>query len=244
MSARPPERARWSFVTNGLAAALVALAVALPASSQTARNTPGGGFTWGDLALLPEICKDVQGVLYGLKGEHNDSPRTPQWLSLMGEDFWHMHHYCRGIRDVNQASVAGTGRERRRYLLGRSIGEFQYIASNVQPANPLLPDVYLRMGDSQLALGNLVEANNCFEESRRLKRDYWPAYTRWVDVLIGLKQVERARELTLEGLRHAPDSEELKKRAIQLKIKDREWKSANAPADAAASVASAPSPPR
>jgi hypothetical protein len=46
--------------------------------------------TAGELALTPEYCQDVQ-TMNGWE-KHNRAPRTPQWLAMMGETFWAMHH--------------------------------------------------------------------------------------------------------------------------------------------------------
>ncbi len=83
---------------------------------------------------------------------------------------------------------------------------------NSKPTMPLLPEILLKLGESYLQLDRPAEAHAAFEESRRLKPDYWPAYTRWIDHLLKHKQFGPARELAEEGLQHVPQHPELRAR--------------------------------
>ena len=170
-------------------------------------------FTWGELALLPEYCRDVQGVLYTVHGEGKDSPRAPYWVGLMGDDFWHMHHYCLGRREILRASQPGLAPVLRKGLLQRATQEYLYVVRNSRPTMPVMPEVYYKLGEAHLLLDNTVAAMDAFAAARKLKPDYWPAYTRWIDVLLSTKQTDEALKLAREGLVYAPDSAELKQRA-------------------------------
>jgi tetratricopeptide (TPR) repeat protein len=196
-------------------AAMVLLAVAAagwqPVSAQAVRSEPAG-FTWGELALLPEYCKDTQGTVYGGPAGGTPSPRSPQWLALMGEDFWHMHHYCYGLRNLIRVEGPNLSPMQRKALLERAVLEFMYIVNNCKSTMVLMPEVFYRIGDVQLRLGKVGEALGSLEQARRLKPDYWPAYTRWIDVLLESRQFEAAAALAQEGLGHMPDQPELTKR--------------------------------
>jgi tetratricopeptide (TPR) repeat protein len=102
--------------------------------------------------------------------------------------------------------------QQRRFLWERSISEYQYMISNSKPTMVLLPEIYFKMGESYLELGRLSDAQLAFESARTLKPDYWPAYTRWIDELLKLKQFATAREVAEEGLRQLPDHPELRVR--------------------------------
>lgn len=163
--------------------------------------------TQGEWALLPEWCIDSQDGPYGGPegaAALNRSPRAAHWVTLMGQDFWHMHHYCRGLRDMLRLRMAGLSTADQVFLRGRAIAEFNYVLSNCKPTMPLLPEVLLKMGEVFVMQGDLASAQTAFERSRTLKPDYWPAYDRWVAVLMNLKQYDRARELTQTALEHAP----------------------------------------
>lgn len=175
------------------------------------------GFTWGELSLLPEYCKDTQGTVWDTLGNGGPmAPETPKWVSLMGEDFYHAHHYCYGLRNILRAQAVGESTAQGKDLLRNALGEFRYMFKNTSPMMPLKPEIYLKNGEVHLKLGNIVEAGVSFEQARRLKPDYWPAYSRWADVLLGLKQHDTARKLLEDGLQHSPGQQELVKRLTSL----------------------------
>jgi len=194
-----------------------AVAQAQPAAQPRAEPS---GFTWGELSLLPEYCRDANGVLYAVSmgGPPGPAqgPRAAYWYAQIGEDFWHFHHLCRGLRDLIRAGSPSNAPQRRRFLQEAAMGEFRYMIKNSSPAMPLMPEIWLKLGETQLLVGDMVGAKTSFETSRDLKPDYWPAYTRWFDFLITLKAFDQARALAQEGLRHAPDSAELKSRLASI----------------------------
>jgi tetratricopeptide (TPR) repeat protein len=176
-------------------------------------------YTEGEWALLPEWCVDSQDGPYGSpEGPTglNRSPRAAKWVGLMGTDFWAMHHYCRGLRDLQRLNRADLSSHERLYLQGRAVDEFNYIFRNTKPSMPLQPEVYLRQGEVFVMMNDLTSASVAFENARTLLPSYWPAYARWIDVLIRLRQFDQARKLTEEGLAHAPGNAELTKLQRQL----------------------------
>jgi hypothetical protein len=203
-------------------AAICGLVAASAASAQPAWVTPSwppSGFTVGELAVLPDYCKDVQGVYYG---DHtNPSPRASYWLGVIGPDLWHMHHYCRALVMERRASQPGLSPGAKGQALLRAIGDYEYMLTVGSPKDPLMPEILLRHGDLLAQMGNLPEAERIWQRSRELKPDYWPAYTRWIDVLLGLKLYERAATLTAEGLQNVPDNPPLLERAATLEKKHR-----------------------
>jgi len=197
-----------------LAAALVAVQ---DADAQTFPRREPVGFTWGELAVLPEYCKDTQGTVWDVYGGGGPmAPNTEKWVALMGQEFLHAHHYCYGLRNVLRAQAVGENSQQGKELLRRAVGEFGYMFRNSAPDMPLLPEIYLKEGEVHLKLGNIVEAAQSFERSRQLKRDYWPPYARWADFLVSLRQFEAARKLLAEGLVYSPGEAELTKRLAAL----------------------------
>lgn len=130
----------------------------------------------------------------------------------MGDDFWHMHHYCYALRDLRRAELAGPGTPRGRAFVHQATNDLDYVIRNCAPTMPLMPEFYLQLGIARLHQGKLIEAKTAFENSRRIKPDYWPPYARWADVLVGLKQFDQARQLLEAGLAHDPGNPELSKR--------------------------------
>ena len=216
MSVLPASHKRWS-----LALAFALLSLSGAAEAQIDSGLLSHAFTKGEWAVLPAYCIDTQaGPFGGPEGGAglNRSPRAGQWVNLMGTDFWNMHHYCYAMRDLRRVDDARADARTRTTLLQRAESDLGYVIKTCSPTMPLMPEVMLKLGETQLKLGDLPGAQASFERSRELKPDYWPAYTRWIDVLVGLKQKGTARALAEQGLRYAPDSIELRQRAAALGV--------------------------
>lgn len=195
------------------AVAMTTLATAATAWGQNTNPAPGpaktpNGMTWGELSLLPEYCADAMGILYGDQ-YFNPSPRAAKWVAIMGQGFWAIHHYCRAQQYVRQAEAAAGSPQQRRYLYGKAKQDYIYALNNSGPDMILAPEILVRLGEAHIKLGEPGEAYSAFERARQKKPDYWPAYSRWVDVLMGLKMRKEARELAGQGLAYSPDSETL-----------------------------------
>lgn len=221
-----------------LAASFAMLTAALPTNAQET-GVRAKAVTAGELALLPEWCIDSLDGPYGSpEGREglNRSPRARQWVAAMGTDFWHMHHYCRGMRDMLRLQSAGLAKRDWEFLTGRAISEFIYVIVNCKSTMPLLPEVYLKKGEVHVMRNELPAASEAFELARKLKPDYWPAYDRWIAVLIELKQYDRARALTQEGLGYAPNQPNLKARLATLNTAAGRGSSPRVPATAASAA--------
>ena len=162
-----------------------------------------------EMALVPSYCKDTQGFGYG-DASTNPSPRAGHWVSLMGKTFWHMHHYCAGLIKRNRAMKAGMRIEERRHLLGSAIQEYQYILDNNKDADfILLPEVYTRIGEASILIGNPAAADKAFARARQIKPDYWPAYSHWAEFLIQTGKRAEAKQLVKSGLEQTPSAKVL-----------------------------------
>lgn len=193
-----------------LAAVILCGSTAMAHAQQLDLTQRRGSFTEYELARLPAYCRDIQGTpgYNGARGKH--------WRSMMGNDLQHMHHYCRGLRDMMFAENPTLKAADRRFLWERATNEFAYIIRNARPRMILMPEVHYRQGEAYLLLDKLGEADKAFRRARELKPDYWPAYTLWADRLIELRMYDQARPLLEEGLRHSPGSEEIRQRLAKL----------------------------
>ena len=161
-----------------------------------------------ELRLLPRYCPDTMGfTIYG--DATNASPRAKYWVSLMGPSFWHMHHYCAAQISLLRAKKANTSREQRNGLLSHAQDNYQYVIMNAAPDFIMLPEVHTRRGEALLLLAKPKEAGEEFARARKLKPDYWPAYSRWAEYLMNSGQRAEALRLVSEGLRNAPDTKVL-----------------------------------
>jgi tetratricopeptide (TPR) repeat protein len=167
--------------------------------------------TDGELALTPEYCVDTATMRYGSEF-FNPSPRAAHWVGLMGKSFWAMHHYCWALINLRRAQMAGVTPTTRKYLLQEVIADCIYVIRNSGPDFIMLPEIYTRLGDTQLLVGDPASAQDAFEKARMAKPDYWPAYTHWADVLVKINSKAQAKKLVAEGLRHAPDAKPLQEK--------------------------------
>jgi hypothetical protein len=191
-----------------------------PASPQSGAGMDAGRppYSKADWALLPEWCVDTQDN-YGspnwpadYPNGRNASPRSDYWTSIFGKDFWHMHHYCRALYFIHKADFEAMPPQRRLGAIERAIGDLRYVLKYCKQSNLLMPEFYYRLGEAELRRNNKADALHAFATARRLKPDYWPAYSRWADELTALRLYASALELIEQGLKHAPDQPELRKR--------------------------------
>ena len=157
--------------------------------------------TRGEMALLPEYCPETQTFA---AGDARTTASGARWRSLLGPTFGALHHYCWGLISVQRARAPGIGSLTRRGLLMSSINDFTYVLQNATPDFLLLPEIYLRIGETQTELQAYAEAMEAFTLSRRAKPDYWPAYVRAATVLVRIGKTTDAIGLLEVGLTRMP----------------------------------------
>lgn len=219
--------------------AAAALAAALPL--QAADSAPGAranpnGVSWGELAMLPVYCKDANGIVYG-DASYNRGPNASYWEGVLGPDFWHVHHYCYALANLRRAGAPGLDANRKKYLLGRVLGDYQYMVRNSKRDFVLLPEILVRIGDVQWMMGNQSESLSAYMDALELKPDYGHGYVRWAETLQSVKLTNKAVEVLEQGLKKAPQSPEV--RALYTKLTGRVVE-APPPPPAPASAASSP----
>ena len=196
----------YSTSSRGVSRSLVAVAL-LFAATWAAANKPAN-VTDGEVALLPAYCPDTMGFKYGDQ-YFNTSPKAAYWVSLMGQGFWAVHHYCWGLANLRRAKSISTRSPLRVGTLEGVRADFVYVFENTKPSFVLLPEIYTRMGEVELLLGNFGGAQEAYGRARQLKPDYWPAYSEWAEFMIKANQKAGAKQLIETGLSFAPDSRTL-----------------------------------
>lgn len=171
--------------------------------------------TSGEMALLPPYCPDTQTFKYG-NASFNPSPRAGYWIGLMGPTFWHMHHYCWALINVRRGQLPGVAPQFRRGHYESALGDYNYVVKNAPPDFVLLPEIFTRIGEANVALGNMAGAYDAFMKARSIKRDYWPPYLRWAEVLATSNQKSEARQVLAEGLKYSPNAKPLLDKYRQL----------------------------
>jgi len=158
-----------------------------------------------EMRVLPRYCADTQGFKYGYKG----SPNYQYWESLMGPAFWHLHHYCWSLIQINRSNRAGTPNHRRLSLREAALGGYLYVINNSPDNFVLLPEIYTKKGEVELLLRKIQNANESFAHARKLKPDYWPAYSHWAEYLIRIGQKNDALSIVKSGLKFSPKAKVL-----------------------------------
>ena len=211
--------------------ALLAFALALAAGSARSQKPPD--ITSGEMALIPAYCPHTMGFEYGDQYT-NTSPQAGRWVATMGRGFWAVHHYCWGLIKERRALLPGQRKEIREGLLKSVVGEYQYVIRNSPADFVLLPELFVKLGDTYRRLDDYANALAAFETARVKKPDYWPACTRWAELLADVGRKPEARTY-LEGCMRVMDSPQL--RALYSRLGGNpNWR----PPAAAASSASSP----
>ena len=158
-----------------------------------------------EMRLLPRYCPDTQGFKYGYK----ESPNSRHWEGMMGATFWHLHHYCWSLIQMNRSNRAGISRNKQLSLQEAALGGYLYVINNAPDDFILLPEIYTRKGEVELLLTKISNADQSFAKARQLKPDYWPAYSHWADYLITSGKRSDALAIVRSGLAHSPGAKVL-----------------------------------
>ena len=192
----------WKTIVHGsVIAALIAWASAVQA------NKPKN-IEESEMRLAPAYCRDTQGFGYG-DAYSNTSPRAGYWVGLMGKSFWHMHHYCWARISFNRSQRAGISAQDRKALWESARGDYHYVINNSPRDFVMLPEIFTKLGEVELLLGQPNKANEAFARAREQKHDYWPAYSHWAEFLVKAGKRPEALKVVTAGLAYSPDSKVL-----------------------------------
>ncbi len=199
----------WSRYKNVFVSALLFI-LSLPAWAQQPKD-----ITAGEWALLPKYCIDTQGFKYG-DASYNTSPRAPYWISRMGLSFWAMHHHCWAEIRMLRANEIGLPKPVREGHLVGAISDYNYVIRHSTPDFVLLPEMHLRIGDAYTELGDIGRAMIAYQNSRKIKPDYWPAYTHWAKAQEAAGLKASAISTLEEGLRIMPNEPKIREAYVRL----------------------------
>ena len=172
----------------------------VPLAAVTCAQSPKD-VTDGELALLPPFCYDTMNMRYG-SSAYNPSPRAAHWVSLMGQSFWAMHHYCWAKINQRRIFAPGTDPKFRIGLLSGVVGDFGYVIKNSPPDFIMLPEIYSSLGEVELLRKNPAAANDHFSTARKLKPSYPPPYQMWSEYLVSIGKKDEAKAHLKTGLEH------------------------------------------
>ena len=164
---------------------------------------------FGEISLLPSYCKHTQTFTTDdPRSRYIDSPAKSLYLEF-GQSYLALHHYCWGLIYKRRAEQPGLSQSTRRAYYESSINEYGYLLANSTFDFALRPEVYLRIGETYIALQAYSDAIEPLMRSIAAKPDYWPPYERWAAVLNRLGKREEALEKLEAGLRLMPEERSL-----------------------------------
>jgi len=172
--------------------------IAAPALANKPKN-----ITKAEMALIPKYCPDTMGFGYG-DAHFNTSPRAPHWVSMLGKDFWNLHHYCWALINLNRANRFGIAKQLRKGILEDVLNDYRYVLDRAASDFILAPEILTRVGEAELKLARPERADEAFSRARQIKPDYWPAYSHWIEYLIAKGRRAEAKSLAQEGLEYSP----------------------------------------
>lgn len=170
-----------------------------------------------ELPLLPPYCKCRVGkhLLNAdqLRQERGKWDRIFKSKGVRGEGWIHVHHYCAGLLMLSRLQ-RGVGE--RSALLAEAESQFNYMIKNTNKEFILMPEIYLKMGMTQIELKQPIKAIECFKRAISLKKDYVPAYIQLIDLFMRSQNINEAISTAKTGLEYSPDSEQLQKKLVEL----------------------------
>lgn len=185
---------------------ILCIAILVPIIAEAAKPED---WTEAEVNMAAPYCIDTMGFRYN-DAVYNTSPRAPHWVSIMGQSFWAMHHYCWALVNLNRAQRASMPTSQRQHLRKTAIDDMRYVLSKAPKDFLMLPEIYTSMGNTYLLLGDTKNAEKVFKAAMTLRPEYWPPYARWAEHLIIRGNArEEARSVIREGLTHAPGSKTL-----------------------------------
>ena len=164
----------------------------------------GGDMTQAEYDLLPPYCRGQEHV-----ANQYFKPDGGKWKNILGIDYYHFHHYCWGLVNLGKAYKSGISSEVRKGLLKTSIGDIMYSIDRSSSDFVLLPEMYTRIGQALLGLGEERQAETAFKRAWQANPEYWPPYVWWAQHLLRQGKTREALAIAEDGKKNAPDSKAL-----------------------------------
>jgi tetratricopeptide (TPR) repeat protein len=202
-------------------AAIVLAAWLAAVGSASAQKIPGypedvNALDPRETAMLPKFCAYTQRFRTIVPGGDNPTALS-EWEAVFGaEIFHHMHHYCLGLMKTNRAVLLSRDPAVRRFYLGDSIIEFDYVINRAAPDFVLLPEILTKKAQNLVLLGKGPAAVLEFLRAIETKKDYWPPYAYLSDYYVETGDRKKATEVLKEGLSQVPSSSALQRRLDEI----------------------------
>ena len=176
------------------------------ASSPCGAGHPGD-VSAEEYAMLPAYCPDK--LNFGAEGM--EGPKAPYWIEVMGgrQNWAPIHHYCWALITLLRAGKMGIPDVKRKYAMSDAVGDIDFVIKNARPDFKLLPEIFTKKAELLAKLKKNSDAAMEYRKAVQVKQDYWPAYQGLAELYRSNKQIDEARAVVEEGLKHTPQSKTL-----------------------------------
>ena len=177
-------------------------AMLLPITSAMAEWAPSPA----EMATLPPYCA---------ARFNPGSDAFKNWQRTMGGgDFGHIHHYCVGLKLLNNAR--GTFSSNSNETLGAAVGQFDYVLTHASKGFYMRPEILMNRGIALSMMKRDGEAVSNLLQAIELNPQQPRAYMTLAGLYDKMKNRAKALETVTEGLRHNPDTKSLQRLYTEL----------------------------
>lgn len=139
-------------------------------------------------------------------------PGFESWKAVLGQEMELNNHTCYGIVKIHRYYKNFGSADKKSYL-DEALIDFNYSVGHLSPEFKLMPEILYYRGLTRRLQGKDIEAIPDFVKSISLDQKYTKSITELADIYDNkLTDRKKALGLVTEGLRHNPNSKELKRR--------------------------------
>ncbi len=166
--------------------------------------------TTSDFATLPGYCK--------IRYKRDKYPVEYKKLrKRFGQEWSHMHHYCKGLFYLNKGKFAMSDSEQRKSSFSTALDQFNYVQRYWKPNYILSPQVHVNKGKAMIGLGRINQALNEFKTAIKIKPKYSAPYIALSNFYLKIGDSKQAEAWLQKGIKMAPKSKNLKRKLLKLK---------------------------
>lgn len=166
-----------------------------------------------ELKKLPPYCAPKSTA----SGNNKALPEVRKWMAVLGvENYYHIHHYCDALDEINKARAMGVGEK---INLKQAISNIEYSEMRSTKGFALLPEMALKKGDIYKLKGDMSQALVEWLRSISLKADYLSPYLRVIDYYISVDEFSKAEKYISKARDNNVGAKQLLRREKKIRIK-------------------------
>jgi len=130
------------------------------------------------------------------------------------------HHYCWAlVRSSRAILFERETPEIQRGDLLQALGDYNYVLGHSVHGCSLFPDIFTKMGEIQIQLGQLKEGEASYKKAIGAKPGYAPAFVGLSDLYENQGDADKALAVLQQGLKVNPQSAALKKKLARVQAR-------------------------